>query len=91
MRVRFDDGTAKYACNNCKRNFSEEHAEHITLVLDARSGWVREERGEGRLPGWRFWRMIVPQRVHFCPPSASSCMLTFFAALEQSSNPEFTR
>lgn len=63
MRTKFDDGTFKYACEWCKRNFSTDPAPHLSLVIGERTG-VASLQGE--LPGWRLTRLLVPGRRHFC-------------------------
>lgn len=80
MRVKFDDGTAKYCCDWCKRNFTEEHAGHITLSLRRRSGIAMPNVPPWM--GWRFVAMFMPVRLHFCfpQPDKSSCLDQWYRA-----------
>lgn len=64
MRVTFDNGTAKYCCDWCKRDYGKEPGDHISLVIGERSG-IASLDGSA-LPGWRLRRSILPGRRHFC-------------------------
>lgn len=75
MRVELPNTSGVYKCDWCRRNLSAEKFPHLTLVVGERSGWVREG---GSLMGWRFWRMLKPQRLHFCE---AVCAAQFFEAV----------
>lgn len=88
MRVQFNGGSFKYACDFCKANFSEQGGDHLSLVIGPRSGLASEP--PNALPGWRMTRLLEPQRLHFCLPTADerSCMDQFlFATLVAPSGP----
>lgn len=69
MRIILDNG-AVYKCEWCKRNFSTEGGNHLSLSLGPRSGIAIEP--PNALPGWRFGTLYREQRLHFCLPNGRS-------------------
>ncbi len=82
MRVEID-GVRHHKCDYCRRDFTEEQAEHITIEMDMRSGLSSPHN---EIPGWRFKRIFKPVHLDFCVPGSidsSSCVGRFFYAMSK--------
>lgn len=89
MRVMID-GVRHHKCDWCKRDFTQEAADHITIEIGERSGLARLH--QTLMPGWRFVRLFKPRYIDFCVPQyqEENCVNLFFASLVERNNlPEY--
>lgn len=81
MRVEIN-GIRHHKCDYCRKDFTEEQSEHITLNIGQRSGkgLPPGSRINGFENNWQFERIIEPGFYDFCIPQGklTDCINNFF-------------
>lgn len=73
MRVAIE-GTRHHKCDWCRRDFTEEDLDHITIEVGPRSG-RSSLTANIAVPGWRFTEVLVAKYLDFC---SANCISQFF-------------